>query len=114
MFVDNPFDAGIGRLTLLKQRGGLMYASRSVYRVGFLAYQSLQLVLAKTSGKPLTDRLLLPWLVNTVFAAVVEDRLVFAELRKHDTGSLLDAHLSKMVKVEDYSSFSRPHFANTY
>ena len=51
MFVDKPFS----RLALLKQRGGLMYASRSVYRVAFLAYQSLQLVLAKTSGKPLTD-----------------------------------------------------------
>jgi len=98
MFMDEPFDAGIGRLTLLKQRNGLMYASRSVYRVAFLAYQSLQLVLPKTSGKPPTDRLLLPKLVNSVIAAVVEARLVFTELRKHDAGSLLDAHLPKMVK----------------
>ena len=73
MFATEPFDMVIGRLTLLKQRGGLMYASRSVYRVAYLAYQLLQLELVKTSGKPPTDRLLLTRLVNRVFAAVVED-----------------------------------------
>lgn len=88
----------IGRLTLLKQRGGLMYPSRSTYRVTYLAYQSLQLELTKTSGKPPTGRLLLPRLVNNVFAAAIMDRLVFEELRTHDSGSFLDPHLPKIIK----------------
>ena len=98
MFATEPFDAVIGRLTLLRQRGGLMHPSRSVYRVAYLVYQLLQLEMLKMSGKPPTDKLLLSRLLNKVFAAVVEDPLVVKQLRMHDAGSLLDAHLPKMVK----------------
>ncbi len=99
MFALEPFDLKIGRLTLLKQRGGLMYPSRSIYRVAYLAYQSVQLELVKTSGKPPTDQLWLPRLEIRVFAAVAEDRLIFEHLRRHDAGSLLDAHLPRLVKA---------------
>lgn len=98
MFDTEPFDANIGRLTLLKQRGGLLYPSRSVYRVAFLAYQAVQQELLKTDGKPPVDPLLFLRMESKIFAAAAEDRFVFAGLRTHDAGSILDAHLPKVVK----------------
>ncbi len=52
MFDTETFDVNIGRLTLLNQRWGLRYPSRSVYRVAFLAYHALQQKLTKTDGQP--------------------------------------------------------------
>ena len=98
MFDTEPFDVNIGRLTVLKQRGGLLCPSRSVYRVAFLAYHALQQELTKTDGKPPNDKLLLLRIENKVFAAVCEDRLIFSQLKVHDSGTLIDGHFTKVVK----------------
>ena len=58
----------------------------------------MQQELKKTDGKPPADPLLMLRLENLIFAAAAEDRFVFAGLRKHDAGSILDAHLPKVVK----------------
>jgi hypothetical protein len=81
---------------MVKQLGGLVYASRSVYRVIYLADRAVQLELVRTGGKPPTSNKVLEGLLHTVVQSSMQDRHIFAAIQGH--GELLNLHVPKLVK----------------
>jgi hypothetical protein len=96
LFNATPFQGFLARLTIVKQRGGLLYASRSVYRVIYLSDRALQLEIVRTGGKPPTNNNFFQKLLHTVVQSSMQDRHIFSEVQGH--GELLHQHVPKIIK----------------
>ena len=96
---EEPYHSFLGRLTMMKQRGGLLYASRSAYRVVLLADRALEHELIKRDGKPPANKNFLERLLLVVFQTCAVDQLLFCELADHDANSLLDQHVPRLIKL---------------
>ena len=83
-----PYQAFLSHLTMVKQKGGIMYASRSTYRVILLADRALEHELIKRNGQPPQDKQFLAQLLLVIFQTCAVDRHVFSELADHDGSSL--------------------------
>ena len=111
-----PYQAFLSRLTMVKQKGGLMYASRSTYRVVLLADRALEHELIKRDGQPPRDKQFLAQLLLVIFQTCAVDRHVFGELADHDSSSLLDQHVPRLIKLlaGKYLKARLGHLGNEY
>ena len=81
---------------MAKQRGGLVYPTRSVFRVIVLTDQAMQRAIRQSDGAPPTDS---QFLMYTVSMASAEDRLIFPDLYGHDDSNVFDcSHVSALIK----------------
>ena len=101
---------------MVKQKGGLMYASRSTYRVVLLADRALEHELIKRNGQPPRDKQFLAQLLLVIFQTCAVDRHVFGELADHDGNSLLDQHVPRLIKLlaGKYLKAQLGHVGNEY
>ena len=84
---------------MAKQRGGLVYPTRSVFRVIVLTDQAMQRAIRQSDGAPPTDSQFLNKLLCTVSMASAEDRLIFPDLYGHDDSNVFDClHVSALIK----------------
>ena len=98
MFDAAPYQNFISRLTMAKQRGGLLFPSMSVFRVIVVTDQVMKRAIGQLGGRPPTDRLFVKRLLNTVINVCAEDRLIFSELQSHEGGAFLDLHVPKLIE----------------
>ena len=94
-----PHQDFLSRLTMAKQRGGLLYASRSAYRVVLLADRALEHELIKLNNSPPRHKQFLDRLIFVVFRACSVDRLIFNDLVDHDCSNFLDQHVPFLIKL---------------
>lgn len=93
-----PHQPSLSRLTLMKQKGGLIYASRSAYRVILLADMTLEHELLMRNVL-LGDKRLLMRLLHATFKVVSADRLTFRALADHDGTSLMEQHGPRLIRL---------------
>ncbi len=99
LITSTPYHTFLGRLTMAKNQGGLLYASRSTYRVILLADRAMNHVMIHFNGRPSYSKQLLQQLVLIVYQACSVDLLVFPELTGHDGSNLMDQHVERLIKL---------------
>jgi hypothetical protein len=82
---------------MAKQRGGLLYASRSAYRVVMFADRALEHELIKSKNSPPRHKQFLDRLIFVVFRSCAVDRLIFSDLVNHDYSNFLDQHVPFLI-----------------
>jgi hypothetical protein len=84
----------------MKQRGGLQYVTRSVFRVVQLTDQALKVELIKTNNIPPSDANFIKKIECIVYRASTSDRKIFDNLYGHDAGSSpFRMHVPTLVKA---------------
>ena len=99
LFDIEPFNSTLARLTCLKQRSGLKYPSRSVFRVVQLADQVIRMELVKTGGAPPSDALFSKHLQRDVYRASTADRHIFGELYREHSDLFERNHVPYLIKA---------------
>jgi hypothetical protein len=100
LFDVEPYNPTLARLTCMKQRGGLKYATRSVFRVIQLTDQALKIELNKINNIPPSNSNFIKNIERIVFRASTADRYIFKELYGHDANaSLFNMHVPIIIKA---------------
>lgn len=113
LFDSEPYNNKLARLTVIKQRGGLKYASRSVFRIIQLTDSALNEAILKTGGSPPSDPQFLRRLENVILHASVCDVHIF----KHLQHSVFEIdHIPNMIKAisRNYANARLGYLSKTY